>query len=264
MKRALKMLKPQLKEVAERLFPETTYARRFRLWLKTEPELRLLPALCSKEAVALDIGANEGFFAHHLLPNAKRVVAFEPLPEMLVRLRARYTGKMEIVGVILSDEEGQGQLRYPAGGYMTATIADTNFGARETGRVIKTAMAPMRTLDSFNLTNIGFIKIDVEGHEEAVLRGGSKTLEREMPNLMVEIEERHAPGSIHGVAALLGDIGYLGYFLKGAELISIAQFDPYRDQVVMPIGNGSHYINNFLFFPEKKAADMLEKVRPYL
>lgn len=43
-------------------------------------------------------------------------------------------------------------------------------------------------LDDFELTNVGFIKIDVEGHELAVLRGASKTIEREQPNLMVEVE----------------------------------------------------------------------------
>ena len=55
MKRTLKMLRPQLKQVAENLFPETMYAMRFDTWVKVEPELPLLPALCRKEAVALDI-----------------------------------------------------------------------------------------------------------------------------------------------------------------------------------------------------------------
>jgi FkbM family methyltransferase len=263
LKRALKMLRPQLKQVAERIFPKTMYARRFRLWLKVEPELKLLPAFCSKGAVALDIGANEGFFACHLLPLAKRVVAFEPLPQMLTSLRKNYRGKMTIEGVIVSDREGFGELKYPAGGYMSATIAETNVVAAESGRIIKTVVVPMRTLDSFELTNVGFIKIDVEGHEEAVLRGGLVTVRRETPNLMIEIEERHAPGSLGRVATLLGDIGYLGYFLDGKQLIPIDQFDPQRDQAR---GNGElgRYINNFLFFPRERAATILETARQYL
>src|SRR5271154_6988798 len=160
MKRTLKMLRPQLKQVAESLFPKTMYARRFRSWVKVEPELPLLSTLCRKDAVALDIGANEGFFAHHLLPHAQGVIAFEPLPQMLARLQEKYAGKMAIHGVILSDREGQGELRYPAGGYMSATIAESNTAALESGRVVETVVAPMQTLDSFNLLNVGFVKID--------------------------------------------------------------------------------------------------------
>jgi FkbM family methyltransferase len=97
--------------------------------------------------------------------------------------------------VILSGRAGQGELRYPAGGYMSATIAESNRSALESGRLIETVVVPMNTLDSFNFANVGFVKIDVEGHEEAVLHGGLKTIRSEMPNLMIEIEERHAPGS---------------------------------------------------------------------
>ncbi len=145
---------------------------------------------------------------------------------MLARLRGNYAGKMEIHGVILSDNEGQGELSYPAGGYMSATIAPTNSAALESGRVIETVVAPMKTLDSFNLTNVGFVKIDVEGHEEAVLHGGMDTLKREKPNLMIEIEERHAPGSLARVTKLLPDIGYSGFYLDGKQILPIAQFDP--------------------------------------
>jgi FkbM family methyltransferase len=263
MKRTLKMLRPQLKQVAENLFPKTMYARRFHSWVKVEPELPLLPALCRKDAVALDIGANEGFFAHHLLPLAKSVIAFEPLPQMLARLRENYADKMEIHGVIISDHEGQGELKYPAGGYMSATIAESNSAALESGRVIETVVAPMKTLDSFNLTNIGFVKIDVEGHEEAVLHGGLETLKREKPNLMIEIEERHAPGSLDRVSTFLNDLGYFGFYLDGKQMIPIAQFDPRRDQV-RKNGKVGKYINNFLFFPSERTAGILEGARQYL
>ena len=263
MKRALKMLRPQLKQVAESLFPKAMYARRFRSWVLVEPELPLLPALCRKDAVALDIGANEGFFAHHLLPLAKNVIAFEPLPQMLARLRENYAGKMEIHGVILSDREGQGELKYPAGGYMSASVAESNSVALESGRVIETVVAPMRTLDSFHLTNVGFVKIDVEGHEEAVLQGGLETLNREKPNLMIEIEERHAPGSLDRVSTLLTGMGYLGFYLDGEQIKPMAQFDPHRDQVRQN-GKAGKYINNFLFFPGDRAAGILESAHQYL
>jgi FkbM family methyltransferase len=263
MKRTLKMLRPQLKQVAENLFPKTMYARRFHTWVKVEPELPLLPALCRKEAVALDIGANEGFFAHHLLPLARSVIAFEPLPQMLARLRGNYADKMEIHGVIISDREGQGELKYPAGGYMSATIAKTNSAALESGRVIETVVAPMKTLDSFKLTNVGFVKIDVEGHEEAVLHGGLETLKREKPNLMIEIEERHAPGSLDRVSNFLSGIGYAGFYLDGKQILPIGQFDLQRDQVRQN-GKVGKYINNFLYFPSNRAAGILESARQYL
>jgi FkbM family methyltransferase len=228
-----------------------------------EPELPLLPALCRKNAVALDIGANEGFFAHHLLPHAKSVIAFEPLPQMLACLRQRYAGKMVIHGVVLSDREGQGELKYPAGGYMSASIAESNSAALESGRVVKTVVAPMTTLDSFNLTNVGFVKIDVEGHEEAVLHGGVGTLKREKPNLMIEIEERHAPGSLARVSNFLSGIGYAGFYLDGKQILPIAQFDPHRDQVIQN-GKVGKYINNFLYFPSDRAAGILQRARQYL
>lgn len=45
----------------------------------------------------------------------------------------------------------------------------------------------MRTLDSFDLTNIGMIKIDVEGMEIDVLRGMTETLERNgYPRILFE------------------------------------------------------------------------------
>jgi FkbM family methyltransferase len=263
MKRAIKMLRPRLKFVAEDLFPEIMYARRFREWIKVEPELPLLPVLCEQDAIAIDIGANEGFFAHHLLPLAGSVIAFEPLPQMLERLRKRYANQMEIHGVVLSDHEGQGELRYAAGSYMSATIAESNASAWESGRVVETVVAPMKTLDGFRLTNVGFIKIDVEGHEEAVLRGGFETIKREHPKLMIEIEERHAAGSLTRVTAFLKDLGYLGFYLDAKRLYPISQFDPYRDQVI-DNSKGGRYINNFLFLPNEQAKGFLEATRQLL
>jgi hypothetical protein len=84
-----------------------------------------------------------------------------------------------------------------------------------------------------------------------------------MPNLMIEIEERHAPGSLYRVSTLLGDIGYFGYYLDGQQLLPISEFDPQRDQVRQN-GKVGRYINNFLFFPRERATSVLESARRYL
>jgi hypothetical protein len=45
----------------------------------------------------------------------------------------------------------------------------------------------MRTLDSFELDNVGFIKIDVEGAQLLVLMGAEETIKRNKPVMLVEI-----------------------------------------------------------------------------
>ena len=67
---------------------------------------------------------------------------------------------------------------------------------------------PVRTLDSFGLTSVGFIKIDVEGHELAVLQGACKTIALSHPILMVEVEDRHRHDAVHTVEEFLSDFGY--------------------------------------------------------
>ena len=42
-------------------------------------------------------------------------------------------------------------------------------------------------LDSFNIENVVFAKLDIEGYEPKALRGGEKTFRRDKPVLCVEI-----------------------------------------------------------------------------
>ena len=65
----------------------------------------------------------------------------------------------------------------------------------------------LRTLDSYGFEDVAFIKIDVEGHEEAVLAGAGDTLVRAKPVLLIEIEERHNPGGLDRIAKRLSRIG---------------------------------------------------------
>jgi FkbM family methyltransferase len=45
---------------------------------------------------------------------------------------------------------------------------------------------PLRTLDSFDIKNIGFIKLDCDGYEEKILKGGTETIDKNDPVIFVE------------------------------------------------------------------------------
>ena len=54
----------------------------------------------------------------------------------------------------------------------------------------------MKRLDDIKIKNdIGFIKIDVEGHEKNVIQGGLDTIKKNKPVLLIEIEEKHTKAS---------------------------------------------------------------------
>ncbi|MEX0611483.1 MAG: FkbM family methyltransferase, partial [Pirellulales bacterium] len=95
-----------------------------------------------------------------------------------------------------------------------------------------------------------FVKIDVEGHELAVLRGARHTLEAHRPTLLVECEARHrSDGDVRPVFEFLQSLGYEGSFFSSGRRRPLAEFDPNLDQARdmnlhrLPRG----YVNNFAF-----------------
>src|SRR5437868_5966109 len=66
----------------------------------------------------------------------------------------------------------------------------------------------VRTLDQFDLRNVGFVKIDVEGHELAVLEGAARTLARERPNLLIEANEHHRPDAVGSIRRFMAELDY--------------------------------------------------------
>ena len=80
-------------------------------------------------------------------------------------------------------------------------------------------------LDDVTLPRIGFIKIDVEGHELNVLEGAKRTISRDRPTLLIECEERHNPGGVSKLRELFRDAGYEGRFLHMDRMRSLDEFD---------------------------------------
>lgn len=234
----------------EKVAPKLLYTYQLLRSVHLEPEIRLLSSLCNKSKVSVDIGANKGLYSYHLLPLSSSVIAFEPLPEMVKKLRVLFGKRVTIHEIALSDCTGNSEIRLPVGNTALATMEKHNALVLAGNTSVEIRNVPVRLLDSYRLDNIGLIKIDVEGHEEAVLRGGLETIRHNKPNLIIEIEERHNKGSVQRVENWLKTLGYNGYFYDKGKVRAIKDFDPARDQNIRNIsfsGKTGHYINNFIF-----------------
>ena len=236
----------------ETLLPRLVARLRAERHLRTgEPELRLVPALSMPDRLSIDVGANHGIYIYAVVMarHASRVLAIEPNPELARSLRRALPRRCDVLCCALSDRKGRAELRVPrVDGEANRYLATLDQDVADPAEVHEVELA---RLDDCAREPVGFVKIDVEGHELAVLRGADRVLREDGPNLLIEAEERHRPGAVADVAGLLAGYGYRGLFRVGAWMRPIAEFDPAVHQDPRNLGHGpgriGRYVNNFVF-----------------
>ena len=194
---------------------------------------------------ALDIGANRGIVSYFMSRRFAKVHSFEPNADLGVFLKKVLPPNCTLHQCALSYEMGESELALA----MESGIAIHGRGkileAPEPSQSYAVQKIKLETLDSQGLKNIGFIKIDVEGHEEKVIRGGLNTLRESKPVLIVEIEKRHAGKPAGETIALIESLGYNGYFFENGQRHPVSEF---RESMQDP--DYPYYINDFLFLPK--------------
>ena len=216
-----------------------------------EVELSQLPRIVRKEDLAIDVGSNLGIYTYALSQLAKEVIAFEPIPLLAKFVRNQALPNVTVQEIALSGTNGDRELCVPQEGAAYATLRDD----APSGHVERFKVAT-RTLDALGFARIGFMKIDVEGFEEAVLHGARETINRDKPRLLVEIEERHNAGGLDRIVNMLRGMGYSCSFFHNEFWHPFSTFDLARDQNPATLdspGGEVRYINNFLFLPNGEA-----------
>ena len=219
-----------------------------------EPEYWLLPKLCTPNTNAVDVGGNTGIYAYYLSLIAQRVDVFEPNPICLKQLSRIRTANMCIHGVALSDRHGEAVMRFDPNNTGIGTIEKRNRLRNNPGiRDLVERKVQTRRLDDMQLLNVGFIKIDVEGHEPAVVRGAIELIERDHPAILLECEMRHNATSFEELTAILGPLGYRPWRLLGERLKEV-NIGEISDLQAGGPQTSKQYINNFIFLPESRPA----------
>lgn len=189
--------------------------------------VRALEKLAMPGCVVFDIGANIG---SHTLGLARsvgeggKVYAFEPADFAFAKLQRnlalnpdldRRTRACQILLVADSTAPTQPEL------YASWPLKPNGpVHPKHRGRLVSASRAATDTLDSFvereKIDRLDLIKIDVDGEEYAVLKGGRNSLARFQPVLLMEMQPYTHDERGHGFEALVGLLRDGGYSIEDA------------------------------------------------
>ena len=217
-----------------------------------EKELKIIDKFADKSKDALDVGVYRGVYSYKLSQNFKNIHSFEPNPLLFPYLNKnlkKIIVNIKLYNFALSNKNGETELKLPLRSKsifkdnieelfkLGAATMHPNNNIREYKKV------PIKTykLDDIQIdNNVGFIKIDVEGHEKNVIEGGKSLIIKDMPVMLIEIEERHTKRPIKDTINFIREMNYECFYLIKGELINIE--NAYNKVVE----------NNFIFLPKKK------------
>ena len=207
-----------------------------------EREEKMLRRIIKRGQVAIDIGANVGMYTLYLsrlVGKEGHVYAFEPFKPTYELLSKTVERKgLENVSCFnnaIGERETQISLEIPKINNRRINDPYVHLELGSEGEI------KMICLDDFIrenvISDVAFIKVDVEGYEHFVFEGASETIKRFKPTILTEINtkwtKRYGKDPTD-VEKLLNSFGYNGYVLN-------------RNRFILSSVNHSKY-ENFFFF----------------
>jgi len=142
----------------------------------------------------VDAGANVGMWTRSLMQDFEKVHCFEPNPVFAECWRRNIPLDKNAVlhQVGLGDTDHTATFTQPLAQILDRTPGDIH----------------IKTLDSFELTQIDFIKIDVDGYEDLLIKGAQETISQNLPVINIEMKRAKRPGIVRVAEDILKKLGY--------------------------------------------------------
>lgn len=200
-------------------------------WLPPTPRRRFV-----------DAGANIGCYTYTFSPLFERTLSFEPQEDLAEGIEAwakyrRVSVRLERCG--LADRDGLASLHIPV---IQGRVFRSHLGGHASLEPVEstheTLNIPIRRLDSFELDDVDFLKVDVEGAEVPLLEGSQETIARCRPVVLIEVNHHAA------VFGYFRDRGYRAGYLDDAGNL-----------VELPVNEKGPPVDslNYLFWPRERA-----------
>lgn len=198
-----------------------------------QEELNFVKSILKSGDVFIDIGANIGLFsliASQCVGKGGKVIAFEPAPTTFNRLLENEDlnniKNIDSRNIGLSDELGELNFYISDNGF----DAWNSFAPSADNKLQKKITVSVSTLDyelqHIDKAKIKLVKIDVEGWEKFVLKGGEIFFKNYSPLIMVEFTDENtfnAGYSVHEIYDAMVNYGYEWHTIKNGELIKEAK-----------------------------------------
>lgn len=228
-------------------------ARRHRAWSEIEEDV--LHVVTDRSRTSVDVGANLGRYTFALASLTHRVYAFEPDVELSGFLRRAAPVNVSVCTAAVSNRAGHSTFVVPTRGEIPIVSLGRLGTIDRSGESegIETTVKTV-SLDGVDLGDVGFVKIDVEGHEIEALQGAAGLVDRCRPRFLVEVEERHRTGSTGEVFSFFKQRDYTGCFIREGSVYLISEFSDSMQDESLLLGTSRRdmpYVNNFFFFPNE-------------
>jgi len=155
----------------------------------------------------VDVGANLGFVSLMLAPRLRpggRVIALEPSPRTYRKLRATVE-KNGLGDVVRTINAGAGA---STGGATLHQVSASSGNATILGGEGPGEAISLTRLDDLGLdSSFRLLKIDTEGFESEVLKGGVEAIASHRPTIFIELGGHYLEGTLAAVE-LLSELGY--------------------------------------------------------
>jgi FkbM family methyltransferase len=177
--------------------------------------------------LVLDVGANQGQYAHELRSTGYggRIISFEPLPDAFSALTASLGPDplWEGIAAALGDEDGEIEIHESANSVCSSILdtSDTLLATSPGAIYVGSRMTALARLDSIandilRADDDVYLKMDVQGYELPALKGAVQTLRQvvaiEVELSLVPLYERQA--LVHEVMGYLSERGFEPVWLE--------------------------------------------------
>lgn len=197
-------------------------------------EVRFLRSQAGACRVVFDVGANRGEWTRHAVAATEgaRIHCFEPASAAFETLVGNgFPSRVVCHRLGLSDEAGEGRIHVATG-----SLYGGRAHAHDDPAALPTEVVQLDTLDGYcsdhAIEQIDLLKLDVEGHEMAVLRGGRKML---LDGRIKRVQFEYGPCNIDSRVLLRDffdlfvELNFALYQITPHRLAEVKRYDPRRE-----------------------------------